>query len=78
MDDRYQRILRTLVRAGRVSSADASVQAVRVYFEDINLVSDWLPVLQRGGSWMPDINDMVLCLYLPMANADGFVLGAIP
>lgn len=27
--------------------------------------------------WMPSVNDVVLCLYLPVDNADGFVLGAI-
>jgi len=28
--------------------------------------------------WLPDVNDRVLCLYLPGFNADGFVLGVIP
>lgn len=27
--------------------------------------------------WMPKINDTVLCLYLPVFNGDGFVLGGI-
>lgn len=27
--------------------------------------------------WLPQINDTVLCLYLPAFNADGFVLGGI-
>lgn len=79
MDEEYQRILRRLVRVGVVSSIDEDAAAVRVYFEDIDMVSDWLPVIQRGGTnWIPSVNDMVLCLYLPMFNADGFVLGAIP
>lgn len=25
--------------------------------------------------WMPKVNDTVLCLYLPVFNGDGFVLG---
>ena len=25
--------------------------------------------------WMPKVNDRVLCLYLPVFNGDGFVLG---
>jgi phage baseplate assembly protein gpV len=79
MDDEYQRILRNLVRVGVVSSVDVDAVAVRIYFEDIDIVSDWLPVLQRGGNnWIPSVNDMVLCLYMPMFNADGFVLGEIP
>lgn len=27
--------------------------------------------------WMPRINDSVVCLYLPVFNGDGFVLGSI-
>jgi len=27
--------------------------------------------------WMPEVNDRVLCLYNPVFNGDGFVLGAI-
>lgn len=27
--------------------------------------------------WMPEINDQVVVLYLPIFNGDGFVLGAI-
>lgn len=27
--------------------------------------------------WMPSVNDTVLCLYLPVENSDGFVLGAV-
>ena len=27
--------------------------------------------------WMPDVNDRVLCLYLPIFSADGFILGGL-
>lgn len=27
--------------------------------------------------WMPHINDTVVCLYLPIFNSDGFVIGGI-
>ena len=27
--------------------------------------------------WLPNVNDTVVCLYLPAFNADGIVLGAI-
>ena len=27
--------------------------------------------------WMPKINDTVVCLYLPVFNGDGFILGGI-
>lgn len=29
------------------------------------------------GTWLPKVNDTVLCLYLPLFSADGFVLGGI-
>ena len=27
--------------------------------------------------WMPKVNATVLCLYLPVFNADGFILGEL-
>jgi hypothetical protein len=27
--------------------------------------------------WLPDVNDRVVCLYLPVFNGDGYILGAI-
>lgn len=30
-----------------------------------------------SGTWTPSINQTVLCLYLPIPDADGFVLGVI-
>ena len=27
--------------------------------------------------WMPKVNDEVVCLYLPIRNGDGFILGGI-
>lgn len=27
--------------------------------------------------WMPHVNDTVVCLYLPIWNSDGFVIGGI-
>ncbi|MCC8080178.1 MAG: hypothetical protein LIO57_09045 [Oscillospiraceae bacterium] len=29
------------------------------------------------GTWLPNVNDKVVTLYLPVFNADGFILGAI-
>lgn len=29
------------------------------------------------GAWLPEIGEMVLCLYLPVEDGDGFVLGGI-
>ena len=30
-----------------------------------------------AGYWMPKVNEMVLCLYLPIFNADGYILGVV-
>lgn len=49
---------------------------------DLYIVSDGDPAHDHiPGSylttWMPKVNDTVLVLYLPVFNADGFVLGGI-
>lgn len=109
MNEEYQRILRRLVRVGVISSVNTHDLTARVYFEDVGMVSDWLPVLQHSGAavsvkaaghhthdasvsiiaggahthdaglgaWMPDVGVQVVCLYLPLFNSDGFILGAI-
>lgn len=106
--------IRATVRIGKVMSLDKPKHKARVKFEDEDMTSGWLPVIQRpktvvivkangrhshsvttsGGSgtaaengthaheaeteyWMPEVNDRVLCLYLPLFNSDGFILGAI-
>lgn len=28
-------------------------------------------------SWVPQVNDRVLCIYLPIENSDGFIIGRI-
>lgn len=40
----------SMVRIGIVSAVDSSQKAARVFFPDMeNMVSDWLPILQRPG-----------------------------
>ena len=71
-------ILSNLVRVGTVSSIDSSKYRVRVYYQDKGIVSGWLGVVQTSDTkWMPNVNDTVLCLYQPLFNGDGFVLGEI-
>ena len=47
----------------------------------LSLVVDGDPPHSHGGSvatfWMPKVNDTVLTIYLPVFNADGFILGAV-
>jgi hypothetical protein len=99
-----------MVRVGKVTAVDNGKRLARVYFQDLALPSDWLPVVinrdfipgydgtqrtefESGGSgaaayerhahslniqpWMPKVNDQVLCLYEPIRDGRGFVLGGI-
>lgn len=108
-------LLVNMVRIGKVNNVDSGAKKARVKFDNLDMISDWLPVLQRpleavyvteagehthdindtysgGGSasvepdhtheahvtsWMPRINDTVLVLYIPVDDADGFILGVI-
>lgn len=99
-----------MVRVGVVTKVDEDKRLARVYFQDLGLPSDWLPVLinrdfipgyhvpqrteyESGGTgdaaferhkhdliikpWMPKVDDQVLCLYEPIRDGRGFVLGGI-
>lgn len=114
-----RRILSRLVRIGIVTDRQMDKRLARVWFPDLNIPSDWLPVLisqdvtpddipreyddpqwtefetedkvpQAGETryvphkhkilrkpWMPKVGDEVLTLYLPVLDADGFILGGI-
>lgn len=73
-----------LIWLGTVTDRDADKHMVRVKFQDSDFTSGWLYVLQRTSPredapsyWMPRINDTVLCVYLPIWNGDGFVVGGV-
>lgn len=105
-----EKTLSNLVRIGVVTAVNNNEHLARVQFEDQDLPSDWLIVLDNrpfipdydvpqitdqraGGSgypqyeshdhpltikqWMPKVNQPVLVLFLPVKNADGFILGGI-
>lgn len=71
-----EKILLNLVRIGTVTAVDKTKGRARVKFQDSGITSGWLPVLQTGGG-LPEVNSTVLTLYLPIFNADGFILGVI-
>jgi len=78
MEKDFENLLSNITRYGTVSSINTANKTARVIFEDKdNLVSGWLHVIQRSDSWMPNVNDTVLVIYLPIFNADGFILGGI-
>ena len=100
----------SMVRFGFVTAADNEKRLARVHFPDLNMESDWLPVLinrdfipdyggaqrtenRAGGSgdpafashnhdltirpYMPKVNEQVVCLFEPVRNGRGVVLGGV-
>jgi phage baseplate assembly protein gpV len=89
MDD-SNAILSGLVRLGTVRTVDAAKRMALVWFDDLGFVSDWLAVLHLfdaaacagcdkavAADRMPEIGALVLVLYLPVRDADGFILGGV-
>ena len=99
-----------IVREGKVTAVDNGKRIAKVWFDALEIESDWMPVLinrdfipdydvpqrtefEAGGSgdpafashkhdllikpWMPKVNAVVLCIYLPGFNTDGYILGEI-
>lgn len=70
-----------ILRVGIVSSIDPVAGTARVAFKDrSNLLSYDLPVLTKNtvdnkDYWMPDINEQVLCVFLPIGLEAGFIIG---
>lgn len=115
----FEHILSSITRVGTVTDRKMEQRLARVYFPDLDITSDWLPVLisqdvtpddvpreyddpqwtefetedkipQAGETryvphkhkilrkpWMPKVGDEVLTVYLPVLDADGFVVGGI-
>ena len=76
-------ILNRIFKIGEVSSVDPDNCTARVVFDDDDsLVSSDLQVVQRNTMKnkdyaMPDMNEDVLCLFLPSGSEDGFILGSV-
>ncbi|MBP2654258.1 MAG: phage baseplate assembly protein [Firmicutes bacterium] len=77
-DEAFQNML----RYGKVSSVNSKLHTVRVAFADKGgVVSHSLPVLIRGSLknkhyHLPDVDEDVLCVFLPNGIQRGFVLGS--
>ena len=83
-----EKVLKRLVRVGTVTDIDNAKRKARVKFQDCNMTSGWLYVLDTHPhipaydpapqkTELQLVNDTVLTLYLPVFNGDGFVLGGI-
>lgn len=74
-----------MIRVGFVNARRPEKMRVKVTVRDTTnapLVTDWLPVLCPRASGdmqydLPDIDDQVLCLFLPYGLEQGFVIGAM-
>ncbi|MBI9112243.1 phage baseplate assembly protein V [Maridesulfovibrio ferrireducens] len=84
--DSLESALAQVVRVGKVVSLIPERGTVRVQFPDADasgkqLVSYELPVLAHKtlhdkSYWMPDVDEHVLCVFLPFAQRQGFVVSA--
>ena len=80
--DQLKSILGELIRVGKVTSTNDEAATARVQFGDRDdVVSYDLPILVKNtlenkDYWMPDINEQVLCLFLPTGIEQGFILGS--
>ena len=68
--------IENLVRIGTVIKVTGDTARVR--FEEYdNMISDDLPIVYRRRKWTTDINDIVLCLFVPYGDGDGYILGRL-
>lgn len=80
-DDRLTRKLARFIRVGRVKALNPEKHMVRVLFEAEDSLSYELPVLVHNtfanhDYAMPDLEDDVVCVFLPDGPEDGFVIGS--
>lgn len=72
-----------MVRVGRVVEVDEKNARVRVQIEDADaVITWWLPVVYQKTQndkhyWLPDIGELVVCVFYEDDWDTGFVLGAI-
>ena len=68
-------ILMNIIKVGVVSSVNAEAGTIRAMFDDKNVVSDELQLLDHEYN-IPDIGEQVLCVFLPNGLQQGFCLGS--
>lgn len=76
-------LVENLIRVGEVTSVDAAAATARVWFSDKDDVESFdLQVMTRNAGKtkrlsMPDIGEIVVCLFLPSGVETGFIVGSI-
>jgi phage baseplate assembly protein V len=74
--------LNRLVAIGKVVAVDEKTAKVRVELgEKDKVVTYWLPVLTQKTEldkeyWMPDVDELVVCIFTPPSFERGFVVGS--
>lgn len=82
MSSEINALIRQLIRIGIVSSVNPRNCTAKVLFEDQDeAVSYDLFVINQNTQdnqdyWLPDVNEAVLCLFLPIGIETGFILGS--
>lgn len=77
-----QSILMNVFRVGKVTSVDATTERARVVFDDRDETESYdLQVIVRNTKLnkdhcMPDLDEDVLCAFLPVGVEQGFILGS--
>lgn len=76
-------ILKKLIKVGKVSEVNYETASCKVVFEDLkgfqtqNLQVLHRKTLKHKSYDMPDIDELVVCIFLPYANNFGIILGSI-
>jgi len=83
LKEEIEAIIRDMFRTGKVVSTDPDNVTVKVKFDDVDeFVSGDLQVLNRKtledkDLQMPDIGELVACLFLGTGQTSGYVLGSV-
>jgi len=83
MKEEIAAVIRDMFRVGKVVSTDPEKATVKVKFDDVDeFVSGDLQVLNRKTLYdkdyqMPDIGELVACLFLGSGQISGYVLGSV-
>lgn len=77
-----ERLVNQLVRVGTVTSIYPDSPTARVTFDDQDDITSYdLQIIVRNSGknkdyWTPDVDEQVLCLFLPVGIEQGFILGS--
>ena len=65
-----------MFRTGTVQTVNEKRRTARVmYYMYPGMMSAELRVIYQSESWMPKVNDEVLCLCPPEGDGDGYIVG---